>query len=271
METEVLLRDLSQELHLLLEVEASYAAGFALGRHILQYWPKHLETYVLLARATLAIQSYADAADLLQRALSANPEDGELWRGLRRAAEALELNEEAEVASRYERDWFGTETPMARALAAVRAERWSQALRHYRAIYAMDDARMDAALGLATVLWRQGRYDAAESYAEAVLTQLPLSLKAHLLLALCALRWGDDRTAQEHLRKAHELDPEHIYAQKWFGPDAPPAPRIPATLPPWNPDERWPVRLPPYLSEPLPSPTPPAPSPDNITTSYKEL
>jgi len=74
-------------LHTLLGPERNFESGFALGRHILRYWPRHLDTYVEMGKASLGAGLVADAADLLRRALSAHPEDGELWAALQSAAE----------------------------------------------------------------------------------------------------------------------------------------------------------------------------------------
>ena len=106
-------------------------AGFALGRHILRYWPRHLDTYTQLGLAALTVGLYADAADLLRRALSADPEAGQLWAGLRQAASALGQGEEAELARQYEQDLLGLlpdakAAPAAPAVKAGSAARWSR-------------------------------------------------------------------------------------------------------------------------------------------------
>jgi tetratricopeptide (TPR) repeat protein len=44
-------------------------------RHILQVYPKHLDTYRLLGKAYLEAKRFGDAADIFQRVLSAVPDD----------------------------------------------------------------------------------------------------------------------------------------------------------------------------------------------------
>ena len=238
------LRDLSQQLHTLLEVEQNFEAGFALGRHILRYWPRHLDTYARLGPAAVTVGLYADAADLLRRALSADPEAGPLWAGLRQAASALGLSEEAELARQYEQDLLGLlpdarAVPAARVVKAGSAAHWSQALRYYRQAFSAQPGRMDAAAGLATALWHLERYEACLTIAEAVLRQLPYCLKAHLLVALCVSELGNPSKAGQYIKTARLIDPDDLYARRWFGERAPTAPVKPAMLPAWDKAERW--------------------------------
>ncbi|MBN2044172.1 MAG: tetratricopeptide repeat protein [Anaerolineales bacterium] len=44
-------------------------------RHILEHYPKHVDTYRMLGKAYLEEQRYGDAADIMQRVLSSVPED----------------------------------------------------------------------------------------------------------------------------------------------------------------------------------------------------
>ncbi|TLN03658.1 tetratricopeptide repeat protein, partial [bacterium] len=44
-------------------------------KHILRFFPKHIETYRLLGKAYLEGQHYAEASDVLQRVLSTVPDD----------------------------------------------------------------------------------------------------------------------------------------------------------------------------------------------------
>ena len=49
--------------------------AIAHSRHILETYPKHVDTYRLLGKAYLEEQRYSDASDILQRVLSSVPED----------------------------------------------------------------------------------------------------------------------------------------------------------------------------------------------------
>lgn len=241
----VLLHDLSQRLQELLEVEQDYEAGFALGRHILRHYPRHLITYIQLGQAALAVELYSDAADLLHRALSAQPDSAELWRGLRLATTALDQHDAAEIARQHERDLLASvddpdASNMAQATAAASVEDWPQALRYYYRAYAEAPERMDVALGMATVLYRVDQFESAKNVCFTILEQLPYCLKANLLLVRCGYELGDQRTnINAYLMTARSIDPDDFYAWCWFGDPADAPPRPKATLPAWNKSERW--------------------------------
>lgn len=239
---EVFLQDLSRQLHGLLAIQRDREAGFALGRHILRHWPKHLESYAELGRAALTIGLYADAADLFRRALSADPEAGELWAGLRQATAALGLAEESDFAALYERDLLPDPvdpelSPLAQATVSAKQDAWAAALVLYRQALAETPNDVVAALGLAGALARVGGFEECERLARAITAQLPYCLRAHLLLAARGRRLGD-ASASGHERAANDLDPDGVYAWRRFGrsgPEPPPG----ATLPAWNENERW--------------------------------
>lgn len=246
--SDVLLHDLSQRLQHLFEAEEDYEAGFALGRHILRTYPRHLHTYTQLGQAALAVGLYADAADILRRALSADPESATLWVGLRRAAGALGLDEEAAQAGLLAHDLSlpaaAGETHPARLARGAAAEgHWSQALRFYRRAYELAPQRFDLALGLATAFARLGREEAARTLAENVLAKLPYCLKAHWLMVRCAGAGEDRLGTQMHLRTARSLDPDDGYAWRWFADAGEPHPPYEATLPAWDESERWPFAV----------------------------
>src|SRR6266849_7249007 len=68
------LRAYLDEVNLLIEQEAlEEVIGHC--RHILQHFPKNVETYRLLGRALLEKARYDEAGDVFQRVLSAVPED----------------------------------------------------------------------------------------------------------------------------------------------------------------------------------------------------
>ena len=71
---DVSLRVYSEEIERLIEVEA-YEEAIAHCQHVLQHYPRHLESYRLLGKACLEKGDHAQAADLFRRVLSADPED----------------------------------------------------------------------------------------------------------------------------------------------------------------------------------------------------
>ena len=245
---EVLLNIVSRRLHTLLGPDRDFESGFALGRHILRYWPRHLDTYVELAMASLRAGLTADAADLLRRALSAHPEHGELWAALQSAAMQLGLEEEASRAAQHAADLAPDAqstglSPLARATLAASEGAWHDAFPLFHQAYRQTPARMDAALGLAGALMHVGRHEACWTAADVVLAQLPYCLKAHVLAAFSAGRLGNDEAALNHARVARSLDPDNEYGARWFGATAMVSETMPglppAALPAWDETERW--------------------------------
>ena len=241
--SDVLLHDLSQQLEQLF-ADGQYAAGFALGRHILQSYPRHLPTYKQMGLAALEAGLVEDSVDLLQRALSADPEDGEMWAALHDATTQLDMHPDAEVAGAYAHDLLRPETtdaPIARGHAAAREKDWRRAYAAYREGYATHPERMDAGLGLMTALFYLDEWQAALSVARHILRELPYSLKALWFAARCAFELDDDNLpVARWIRTARSLDPDDIYIARWAD-DVPEEehPHPQATIPAWDTSELW--------------------------------
>ena len=242
--SDVLLSELSAQLRTLL-AQGDYEAGFALGRHILRHYPRHLDTYVQMGLAALEADMAADAIDVLTRALSSDPESARLWDALARAARKAENETLARRAENIARELSpeGSEEMGETALAARAVQRgdWAEALERYHRVFEADPSRMDAALGVGTALFHIRQYDSCRAVANSVLRELPHALKAHLLLALCSWEAGDAAECERRLERARAIDPDDVYLRRWFQPppDFPSA--RPATLPPWDETERWPA------------------------------
>ena len=69
------LRMYNREIEGLVEQGQRLDEAIAHCRHILQTFPKHLETYRLLGKAYLEAKRYEQAVDIFQRVLVAAPED----------------------------------------------------------------------------------------------------------------------------------------------------------------------------------------------------
>ncbi|MCX7851268.1 MAG: tetratricopeptide repeat protein [Caldilineales bacterium] len=217
--SQVPLHVLSDRLRVLVDEERDYQAAFALGRHLLRYWPKHVATYARLAGAALAAGLTADAVDLYQRCLSADPENADLWGGYARAAADLGLKAEAEMAAQYAVDLIdetGATLPAQAHLALRRGDPITARDRYVRAM-ADHPGRMDLLLGLATVLMELGEEAYSERVARQVLVWLPNSLKAHHLLLMLAARHGEADVPHPSRRVLFALDPDGDYARRRFG------------------------------------------------------
>jgi tetratricopeptide (TPR) repeat protein len=217
--TSVPLRTLSERLRLLVDEDHAYQAAFALGRHILRYWPKHVATYTRLASAALAAGLIADAVDLYQRSLSADPENADLWAGYARAAAALGLETEVELAAQYAADLTDEtgRTPAAQAHIALRRGEWASARARYIQAMAALPGRMDLPLGLATALLALGEDERCERVIRQVLVWLPHSLKAHALWLILAERRGEAPERLSSHRILFALDPDGDYVSRRFG------------------------------------------------------
>ena len=72
--TTISLRGYNREVETMIE-QGQTEAAIVHGRHILQYFPKHIDTYRLLGKAYLESLRFGDAADIFQRVLSSMPDD----------------------------------------------------------------------------------------------------------------------------------------------------------------------------------------------------
>ena len=242
--SDVFLIDLNRQLAELFAKE-HYAAGFALGRHILHHYPHHLPTYKQMGLAALAAGLMADSVDLLQRALSVDPEDGEMWAALHEAATRLDLHPDAEVAGAYAHDLLqfqAGDSFIARGHAAARAKEWEKAYEAYRQGFLAHPERMDAGLGLMTALFRQEQWRSVLKVAQRILEELPYSLKALWFTIRCVAELGDDDSdsVKKYRRIAYSIDPDNIYARKWLDDASREIlPKTKAKIAGWDPSERW--------------------------------
>ena len=229
-----------------------YSDAYALGQHILHFYPKHIETYTVLAQVCLATNDLAGATDLLRRVLSADPEnvlglagmaliseaqdkhDEALWY-LERAYEIQPSNDELRGELLRVRELFyGTTparielTPGALARVYARQGQYTQAINEFRRLLRNDSKRYDARVGLAEALYRAGRTDEAAQIAQAVMADAPYALKPNLILGAL---WTENAVpeGQQFLQRAHQLDPEHRVARDLLGErfDGSAQPRLP--------------------------------------------
>src|SRR6478609_3984481 len=92
--TDVLLRECVDEMRDKLHA-GKYSEVLALGKHILHFYPKHIETYTLLGQASLEINDVPGANDVYRRVLSADPENVLALAGMALLAESQDKLDDA--------------------------------------------------------------------------------------------------------------------------------------------------------------------------------
>lgn len=200
-------------------------------RHILQTYPKHMETYRLLGKAYLEAKRFGDAADIFQRVLSAVPEDfvshigmaivredeGNLDAAIWHMERAFEANP-ANPAIRQElsrligrRDGLEPHkirlTRGALARQYAQGELYPQAIAELRSALQEDPDRPDLEILLAKMYWRSEQYDAAKSLSKQIIEKLPYSFDANRILATIYQVTNNPEKAGEYHRRLAALDP----------------------------------------------------------------
>ena len=224
----------------------AFAEVVAQARHILETYPKHIDTYRVLAKAIAAQENYTDALDLFQRVLSAEPsdfiahvgmaecykEDGALdqaiWH-LERAFEMAPSNSDIqnEIKKLFEqRDGhIPLKIPMTSGALArmyVKGKLYGQAISELTKGLAQDPERLDLQTLLAEALWNNHQEVPAGRVAAEVLKKLPYSIEANSLLARLWLKAGKPGEARPFIERAKELDPYVGYELEHNGASAPP-------------------------------------------------
>jgi tetratricopeptide (TPR) repeat protein len=217
------------------------------AKNILKSYPKHIDTYRLLGKAFLESQRYSEAADILQRVLSALPDDfisqigmsiiredegnldASIWH-MERAYEVQPFNPavQDELRRLYGRR-DGTEPPKIRltrgALVRMyaRGELYPQAIAETRAALAEDPQRLDLLVLLARLYYLSDhKNDAAEVCSE-LIRKLPYCYEANRLLAEFLPSTNRAEEAQKFLQRIFALDP---YAA-FVSPTAPTSDQVP--------------------------------------------
>ncbi len=200
-------------------------------RHILQTFPKHLETYRLLGKAYLEAKRFGDAADIFQRVLSAVPEDfvshigmaivredeGNLDAAIWHMERAFEANP-ANPAIRQElsrligrRDGLEPHkirlTRGALARQYAQGELYPQAIAELRSALQEDPDRPDLEILLAKMYWKAEQYDPAKNLCKQIIDKLPYSFDANRIMASIYQVTNNPEKASEYHRRLAALDP----------------------------------------------------------------
>jgi tetratricopeptide (TPR) repeat protein len=214
-------------------------------RHLLDSFPKHIETYKLMARALMEQERYQDALDLFQRVLSADPSDfiahvgmsdcyresgaleQAIWH-LELAYEQVPSNIELQQAIKELYAESGKTPPRkiqltggALARLYLKGRLYAQALLEIRKALEKDAERLDLQILLAEALWEDHQIVEAGKAAAAVLKRLPNSIAANRILAQLWLQAGQPAEAQPFVDRLKELDPYLGYEIEHDGQGAP--------------------------------------------------
>jgi tetratricopeptide (TPR) repeat protein len=218
--------------------------AIAICKHILRFYPKHIDSARQMAEALLEKGDLDGAQDLFRRVLSADPENVIAYVGLAAIFEEKQLMDEAlwhmerafELSpshSEIHRELLrlhGINTPRQKArlkltpgaLARLYAHQGllAQATQELRALVAGDPTRLDARTALAEMLWRTGHIHEAAQVAQDLLSPLPYCLKANLILGTAWKESGLPES-EAYLQRAQSLDPASKLAQNLLGARAP--------------------------------------------------
>lgn len=218
-------------------------------RHVLSYWPKHVEANCLLAEALRDQGETDQAKDLYLRVVSADPTNliahwalsliaeaehdhewatWELLRAWEAGPEHPELRKELQRLTGSKPSL----TPLALAQLYAAGGLFDKAVEELRKLLAAEPGRLDVAVALAENLWRAGLPEEAARACETILDDSPDCLKANLLLG-CWLYGGSDEGRERGrglLQRARELDPDVAVAAELLAGQ--PLPDVLATAPP---------------------------------------
>lgn len=233
---ETTLRDYIRTIDNLIDAEKLDEA-IAHSRNILQFHPKHLETYRLLGKAYLEAKKHGDAADIFQRVLSAVPDDfvshigmsivredegnteSAIWH-MERAFETNPSNPAIQQELKRligRRD--GIEPPKVRltrgALARMYAhgELYPQAIAELRSALREEPDRPDLQILLADLYWQTDQRVEAAEVSNRILEKLPYCQRALRIMAAALQETGKPEEATRYHRRLAQLDPYFAYVE----------------------------------------------------------
>lgn len=203
-------------------------------KHILQTYPKHIDSYRLLGKALLEKQKYGDASDIFQRVLSSVPDDfvshigmsmiredennldAAIWH-MERAFEVQPSNKAVQDEMRRlytSRD--GVAPPKIRltrgALVRMytRGELYNQAIAEILAALSEDPNRVDLEVMLARIYFLLGKKVEATETCSKLITKLPYCYEANKILS--EILPGTSREEDQKIFHQRVVDLEPYFA-----------------------------------------------------------
>jgi len=207
-------------------------------RHILNTFPKYLETYRLLGKSYLEAKRYDEATDIFERVLMAVPDDfvahvgksiiqddqknmdAAIWH-MERAFEVQPSN--AAIQSELQRLYGrrdGVEPPKIRltrgALAHmyVQGELYPQAISEIKSVLEEDSERHDMQVLLAQAYFRAGQKGEAAEVCSQLLRRYPYCLDANRVLVELLPETDQAENVQVYRQRVNELNPYAAYATR---------------------------------------------------------
>ncbi len=198
-------------------------------RHILNHYPRHIDTYRMMGKALLEKQDYDAASDLFLRILSADPNDfishvglSIIYKEERQYDQALWHLERAYEIQPYNvaiqgelRQLYADQAevrpgviPLTRGALArlyMQGELYQQAISELRRILEEEPERMDLQVLLAEAYWRDDQRIDAEEVCLNVLSELPNCIVLNAILSEIWLQTGRIPEAQKYLQRLHGL------------------------------------------------------------------
>jgi tetratricopeptide (TPR) repeat protein len=204
-------------------------------RHILNVYPKHLETYRMIGKAYLEAKRYNEATDIFERILMAVPDDfvahvgmsiiqdeqknmdDAIWY-MQRAFEVQPSNSaiQAELQRLYGRR-DGVEPPKIRltrgALAHmyVQGELYPQAISEISAVLEEDSERQDMQVLLARAYFHAGQQSEAAEMCSQLLRRYPYCFDANRILVELLPQTERGENVQVYRNRVNELNPYADY------------------------------------------------------------
>ena len=230
--------------------------AIGLAQHILNRYPNNLEAYRILGEAYLASRQLDKAQEAFEHVLRADPENiqahvglgityerqGNLERAVPEFEQAWEIKPDVpELRSQLLRvytDAWGSEHATLRLSRAGLARLYAKghmlpkAITEFRQVIADQPNRLDARVGLAEALWRDGQENEAIALCREIIAKQPDALKANLILGYLLLAQGKPE-GQQYWEAATAIDPQLTVARAMFE-TMPAAPAEEPTLDEWD-------------------------------------
>ncbi len=209
--------------------------AFSHSRYILEFYPKHVDTYRLMGKALLEAQRFSDASDVFHRVLSSVPDDfiahlgmsiiredesnlnGAIWH-MERSFEVQPSNAAVQVELRRLyglRDGLSPQkiqlTRGALARMSAKSNLFSQAIAELRSVLSEDPQRPDLQVVLADMYAQSGSRMEAIETCNSLISKLPYCLEANRLLAEILPETERAERAQEFKDRLTELDPYYAH------------------------------------------------------------